>query len=327
VASTHTVRSTKGSYSTIMMMVFILFLTWIEMGQYFGGIIDHQFKVDNTLQKNLHINLDIVVGMPCNFIHTNVKDMTEDRFLASELLHYEGFSFWVPPGYKTGDDYEVSTPDLDEIMAEGIIAEFRDRGDVKDSAAPACHIYGTIPVNKVQGDFHITAKGYGYRDRSHVDLESLNFSHIISEFSFGEFYPYIHNPLDATVQLTQENLQSYQYYLSVVPTIYKKLGVEVDTNQYSTSLLKKTYSFENKGVPGIFFKYDFEPISLIVEDKRIAFTSFILRLATIYGGIIVFAKYLYKLFDKVIILIFGKRFASRGEEKKSGLLDEEHDDE
>ncbi|CCH41148.1 Endoplasmic reticulum-Golgi intermediate compartment protein 3 [Wickerhamomyces ciferrii] len=323
VASTHEVRSTKGSYSTIMMGLFILFLTWVEVGQFFGGEVDHQFRVDNKLQRDLRINLDIVVAMPCNFIHTNVKDLTDDRFLASELLHYEGFSFFIPPGYKTDENYDSNTPDLDEVMAQGIIAEFRDRGDAKDSGAPACHIYGSIPVNKVSGDFHITAQGYGYRgnSRSHVGIDGLNFTHIISEFSFGEFYPYIHNPLDATVQITKEHLQSYQYYLSVVPTVYKKLGVEIETNQYSTSLQKKLYSFENKGVPGLFFKYDFEPISLIVEDKRIPFSTFLVRLATIYGGIIVVAKFSYKLFDKALIYFFGKRFASRGEEKKGSLLD------
>lgn len=310
-----------------MLGLFVLFLTYVELGQFFGGEIDHQFKVDNTVQKDLRINMDIVVAMPCNFIHTNVKDLTEDRFLASELLHYEGFSFFVPEGYRRDDNYDVSTPDLDKVMAEGIVAEFRDRGDAKDSGAPACHIYGSIPVNKVQGDFHITAKGYGYRDRSHVGIESLNFSHVISEFSFGEFYPYIHNPLDATVKLTEEHLQSYQYYLNVVPTQYKKLGVEIDTNQYSTSLLKKQYTLEKKGVPGIFFKYDFEPISLIVEDKRIPFVSFLIRLATIYGGLIIVAKYLYKTFDKVLILLFGKKFAARGEEKKASLLDDYDDDE
>lgn len=298
------------------------------MGQFFGGVVDHQFRVDNTLNKDLRINMDIVVGMPCNFIHTNVKDMTEDRFLAAELLHYEGFTFWIPPGYRQWEDgYDSAERDLDEVMAEGIVAEFRDRGDAKDSGAPACHIYGSIPVNKVSGDFHITAKGYGYRDRSHVALESLNFSHVIHEFSFGEFYPYIHNPLDTTAKVTEENLQSYQYNLNVVPTIYKKLGVEIDTNQYSTSLQKRVYSFENRGVPGIFFKYDFEPVSLIVEDKRIPFITFLVRLATIYGGIIVLAKYLFKLSDKLLIALFGKKFASRGEEKSSSLLDAEYDDE
>ncbi|KAH3679839.1 hypothetical protein WICMUC_000582 [Wickerhamomyces mucosus] len=296
--------------------------------QFFGGEVDHQFHVDNVVDSTLLINLDLMINMPCKFIHTNVQDNTDDRFLASELLKYEGFRFFIPPSYKLNDHNSIETPDLDEIMAEGIVAQFQDRGDSKDSIAPACHIYGTIPVNKVSGDLHFTAKGYGYRDfdRTRLGVEQLNFTHIINEFSFGEFYPYIHNPLDATAQVTEENLQSYEYYLNVVPTLYKKLGVEIKTNQYSVSLQKKLYSWENRGVPGIFLKYDFDPINLVVEDKRISFFNFIIRLATIYGGIIVTARWGYKLLDKTLILLFGKKFASRGEEKLAGLLDDNEDE-
>ena len=65
--------------------------------------------------------------------------------------------------------------------------------------------FGSIPVNQVRGDFRITGKGFGYRDRLHVPFESLNFSHVIQEFSFGEFYPYLNNPLDATGRLLKKD--------------------------------------------------------------------------------------------------------------------------
>lgn len=319
-------RSERGGISTIVTIFCVLFLTWVEVGQFFGGEIDHQFQVDNSVGRDLNINVDILVAMPCNFIHTNVKDITDDRFLASELLKYEGFPFFIPPSYKINVDEPLGTPDLDEIMAEGVIAEFRDRGDFKDSGLPACHIYGNIPVNRVSGDFHITAKGFGYRnrDRAHVDMNSLNFTHVISELSFGEFYPYINNPLDFTAKVTEENLQGFNYHITVVPTIYKKLGVEIATNQFAVSSQDRVYSWQQRGgVPGISFKYDFEPITLIVEDRRIGFTTFIVRLATIYGGIIVLAKWGYKFFDKLLIFAFGKKYASRGEEKTASLLDAE----
>lgn len=327
MASTHTVRSTRGSYNTIFTFLCLLFLTWAEIGSFFGGRIDHQFVVDNTVSQNLTINVDILIAMPCNFLHTNVRDLTDDRFLAAEALKYEGFSFFIPPSYRVNDDKSVTTPDLNEIMAEGIVAQFMDRGDHKQSGHPACHIYGSIPVTKVSGDFHITAKGYGYRDRAHVDIEALNFTHVISEFSFGQFYPYINNPLDATARVTETNLDAFTYYLTVVPTKYHKLGAEVDTNQYSMSLQKKTYSLENRGIPGIFFKYDFEPITMIVEDKRIPFLQWLVRLATIYGGVIVAAQWSMKALDNLLILFYGKKFASRGSEKSSSLLDGDKNDE
>jgi hypothetical protein len=40
------------------------------------------------------------------------------------------------------------------------------RGDVPN----ACRIYGSLEGNKVQGDFHITARGHGYREvGAHLD--------------------------------------------------------------------------------------------------------------------------------------------------------------
>lgn len=43
------------------------------------------------------------------------------------------------------------------------------RGDQVD----ACRIYGSLEGNKVQGDFHITARGHGYQDTgTHLDHKS-----------------------------------------------------------------------------------------------------------------------------------------------------------
>ncbi|CEP20587.1 unnamed protein product [Cyberlindnera jadinii] len=307
-----------------MTFLLLLFLTWVEIGSFFGGEVDHQFHVDNTVSRNMTINLDILVAMPCNFIQTNVRDLTYDRFLAAEKLQYEGMSFFLPHGYQVNSERHIVTPELDEIMAEGIRAEFLRRESTGHNlGSPACHIFGSIPVNRVAGDFHITAKGFGYRDRTQVQVESLNFTHVISEFSFGDFYPYIDNPLDATAKTTEENLKSYTYFLTVVPTVYKKLGVAVNTNQYSVGVQEKTYTVENRGPPGIFFKYDFEPLLLVVEDQRMSFTTFLVRLATIYGGIIVCAQWMNKFVEKMLLVLFGKRYASRGLEKSASLLDDD----
>lgn len=320
IEAQHTVRSNRGSLSTFVTFFLLLFLTWVEVGSFFGGRTVHQFHVDPAVNKNMTINIDLLVAMPCNSLQTNVRDITDDRLMAAEKLQYVGMSFFVPAGYR--DAKEIVTPGLDEIMAEGIKAEFMRAAERTTDGAPACHIFGSIPVNRVAGDFHITAKGFGYKDRSHVPLESLNFSHAVSEFSFGDFFPYINNPLDATVKITEENRQSYSYFLTVVPTVYKKLGAEISTNQYSLSLLEKTYNKENKGIPGIFFKYDFEPILLSVVDDRMGFLTFLVRLATIYGGIIVCAQWGNKALDKLLVALLGKRYASRGSEKAPVLLDE-----
>ncbi|KAG7910987.1 hypothetical protein KL906_001367 [Ogataea polymorpha] len=255
--------------------------------------------------------------MPCNFIHTNVRDATDDRFLAAELLNYQGTVFNVPRWYEQSNK-KITTPELEDVLGRSLQASFSHQGAHFDEGAPACRIYGAIPVNRVKGELHITGKGYGYRDRTHTPVEALNFTHAVTEFSFGEFFPYLDNPLDMTIKTTDENIHTFKYQLNVVPTLYRKLGVEIDTNQYSLSLSESS----GKYVPGIFFQYDFEPIKMVIEETRLSFWQFVVRLATIIGGIMVIARWLYKFVDKMVVVTMGKEFAKRGEEKKEGgLLD------
>ena len=89
------------------------------------------------------------------------------------------------------------------------------RGAVQNQ--DACRIFGALEIHKCQGDFHITARGHGYQSfgAEHLDHNSMalldalltkeiNFTHIIDEFSFGEYFPNIHNPLDDTVESTDD---------------------------------------------------------------------------------------------------------------------------
>lgn len=332
VDSQHTVRSSRGGFSTLVTIVCGLLILWIEVGGFLGGYVDHQFTIDEKVRSDLSLNLDMLVAMPCEFIHTNVKDITDDRFLAGELLNFEGTNFFLPGGFAiNSQNDEHDTPDLDEIMQESLRAEFRVAGARANEGAPACHIFGSIPVNQVKGDFHITGKGFGYFDRLNVPYEALNFSHVISEFSYGEFFPFIDNPLDFTGKVTDEKLQAYKYFSKVVPTVYEKLGVVIDTNQYSLTEQHNAYSIgpsgRPNGIPGIYFKYDFEPIKLIITEKRLPFIQFVSRLATIIGGLLVLAGYVYRLYDKLLKILFGKRYANRDTEKlRGGLLDSEKPD-
>ncbi len=323
VDNQHAVRSSRGGLSTILLLFVVLFIIYVEIGDWIDGAVYKTFSVDNSFSDTLQINLDILVAMPCNYIHTNVLDLTRDRTLAADYLTYEGMNFFVPPNYLLNSQHDIVTPDMDQVMRESLRAEFRAGASDPHSGAPACHIYGIIPVTKVAGDFHITAKGYAYRDfRSNIPQQALNFSHVVTELSFGEFFPYLQNPLDFTAKTTPNNVHSFQYYLSAVPTTYKRLGIEIDTYQYAITEQEKVFDSAGFGrVPGIFFKYDFEPIKLQIEDKRIEFTNFVVRLVTVCGGLIICFGWLYKGVDKLLVLVFGKKFAFRGQEKAPTFLD------
>ncbi|VEU21186.1 DEKNAAC102105 [Brettanomyces naardenensis] len=319
VPPSNQIRSTRGSFASIGMYVFLFFLFWVEVGGYLDGFIDHQFTVDDVIRKDLKLNMDIAVAMPCKLLNADVRDATNDRLMAAEKLNFEGIPDRIPLWYFENKK-KVYTPKLEDVLANSMEARFFSEGEHVNEDLPFCRIYGTIPINRVKGDFHITAKGYGYASTTFTPKESLNFTHFISEFSFGDFYPYLDNPLDMTYQVTDENWHSYHYKLDIVPTMYKKLGLEIDTSQYSMSM----FDTAGKHMPGIFVRYDFEPIKMIVAERRLSFWHFVVRLVTIMGGIWIVAMWVYRGSEKALGTILGREFVKRGEEKKEGgLLDGE----
>lgn len=311
------VGSVRGSYTTFLTYFFILFMLWVDIGGRLDGYIDHQFSVDDKIREKIDLNVDIIVAMPCKYLDANVRDVTEDRIMAEELLNFEGVR--VPPYFwtMTPEKKEIRSFDIDSVLQNSLEADYIGQGRRVNVDLPACRISGTIPINRVQGDFHITAEGYGYLGSNIADESDLNLTHMINEFSFGTFYPYIDNSLDRTSQSTDHKRHTFHYNLKVIPSVFGRLGLEVETTQYSVQM----YETDDKYVPGIFFKYDFEPIKMSMIEKRLSFMQFLIRVATIVGGLWVIASWLYRVSEKLIVLVMGEEYARRGEEKKGGLLD------
>lgn len=82
---------------------------------------------------------------------------------------------------------------------------------------PSCRIVGSIELNKVQGNFHITTFGHGYfGPHTYViyvslldvirDHDKMNFTHRIDRLQFGIDYPGLMNPLDKTYQVAHEGI-------------------------------------------------------------------------------------------------------------------------
>lgn len=119
--------------------------------------------------------------------------------------------------------------------------------------------------------------------------------------SFGPFYPSLENPLDMTIATTEWHFYKFQYYLSIVPTIYttnlKKIigslgpghrtstSDTVITNQYAVT--EQSYPVGEASVPGIFFKYDIEPILLLVSEESSSLFALLVRLVNVVSGVLV----------------------------------------
>ncbi|GMM29698.1 Erv41 protein [Martiniozyma asiatica (nom. inval.)] len=313
------VRSDRGGFSSLLTYFFLIFMIWVEIGGYFDGYIDYQFSVDDKIRETVTLNVDIIVAMPCKYLDANCRDETNDRFLAEEILNFEGMLPNIPE-YFFAKENQVKSQNIDQAFGKAMEADFIEKGVRRNVDLPFCRITGTLPINRLRGDFHITAENYGYFGKNQIEKEKLNFSHYISEFSFGTFYPMMENNLDMTYKKTDDSGHTFHYSLKVVPTVYKKLGAEVDTNQYSVNFFETS----DRYAPGIFIKYEFDPIKMRIVEQRISFWSFLIKVITIIGSLWVVAQWAYKGMDKLIYIVLGEKFARRGEEKKEGgLLDED----
>jgi len=70
-------------------------------------------------------------------------------------------------------------------------------------------------------------------------------------------------------------------------------GRSVLTNQYAVT--EQSRHVSQFSVPGIFFKYDIEPLRITVNEERTKFTLFAMRVVNIVGGVLVGGNWMYKL--------------------------------
>ncbi len=129
------------------------------------------------MSHQLQINLDAIIAMRCEDLHINVQDASGDRILAGDTLSRNPTSwrYWTDPKrLKTQlvnkDRAEREELELEDTHVGHVLGEVR-RGAKKFPKTPsvprghvadACRVFGSLEGNKVQGDFHITARGHGY---------------------------------------------------------------------------------------------------------------------------------------------------------------------
>lgn len=157
-----------------------------------------------------------------------------------------------------------------------------------------CLVTGHLEVNKVAGNFHF-APGKSFQQH-HVHVHDLqpfgstqfNLSHHIRHLSFGHEYPGIKHPLDDTYISAEDAGSMYQYFVKIVPTMYRKLNGEVvRTNQFSVTKHKRVIrqvSGEH-GLPGVFVLYEFSPMVVQYTESRRSFMHFLTGVCAIVGGI------------------------------------------
>ena len=124
-------------------------------------------------------------------------------------------------------------------------------------------------------------------------FEQFNVSHTVNQLSFGPYMrPHvreslnIESQLDGAVRTVTDGYGMFQYYLQVVPTVFRFLnGTTIETFQYSvTEHTRHVDPGSNRGLPGVFFFYEVSALHVEIEEYRRGWTHFFTGVCAAVGG-------------------------------------------
>jgi len=180
----------------------------------------------------------------------------------------------------------------------GTITQCRKQKSSHDEAGEGCNVHGIVALSSGGGDLHM-APGHELEHfgkkvvyDSLADLiteafETFNVSHTVNMLRFGEEFPGHIHQLDGHHKMIEDAYGMYQYYIKIVPTLYKFLnGTSIQTNQYSvTEHMRHVSPTSNKGLPGVFFFYEVSALHVEIEEYRQGWIRFLTSVAAVIGGV------------------------------------------
>ncbi|KAF9072544.1 endoplasmic reticulum vesicle transporter-domain-containing protein [Rhodocollybia butyracea] len=305
IPSTYKSRSESRGFMTVFVCLLAFLLMLNDIGEFIWGWPDYEFNVDKDTSSFMNINVDLVVNMPCRYISVDLRDAIGDRlFLSGSGLRRDGRTLshaFCDSGHSAISEIRGL---FDTLLRRTSRAEIAPTYSHPPHPS-ACRVYGTIEVKKVTANLHITTLGHGYASREHVNHNLMNLSHVITEFSFGPFFPEIAQPLDYSFELATDPFIAYQYFLHVVPTTYiAPRSDPLHTHQYSVTHYTRVME-HNQGTPGIFFKFDLDPMSLTIHQRTTTFTQLLIRCVGVIGGVFVCMSYAIRITSHAVKVVTG----------------------
>ena len=256
------------------------------------------------MHSQLKLVFDITVAMPCDYLGADVVDAAGSSKSLIQRIHKQPTVFELTPEQEKWlrDKQDIIKQHEGMRLLRDVMLESKSRRHVpfperKDPPHPptSCRIHGHIEVNKVAGNFHITAGQAVPHPQGHAHLSAfvpshlLNFSHRIDVFGFGISTSGIVEPLEGTYAISNDRNRLFQYYLQIVPTILDLRGGRMTTNQYSVTERNRSidHSSGSHGLPGIFFKYEIYPLMVLMKEVDKSLVMFFVRLCAVVGGVFV----------------------------------------
>lgn len=198
-----------------------------------------------------------------------------------------------------------------------VIAQCANAVRASEEDGEGCHVHGYVALSTGGGDLHFAPDRNWEREGSKaangdsmftaqgfIDLgaimkmfdeayEQFNVSHTINHLSFGQHMSpkqrrvlNLSCQLDGAVRTVTDGYGMFQYYLQVVPTVYKFLnGTVVETFQYSvTEHTRHVDPGSGRGLPGVFFFYEVSALHVEFEEVRRGWTQFFTGVCAAVGG-------------------------------------------
>lgn len=330
--------TTTGGTVSVISHILMIWLIVMEAMYYMETKFTYTFTPDTAFTEKLKINVDITVAMPCKFVGADVLDMTGEQVMTFGELELEDTWWTLDPeqqihfeGVQRVNSYlRDQFHSIHELLWRSgytnIFGDMPQRRFFPNTMKDACRLTGSLGINKVAGNFHITAGKTIPLPRGHAHLavfmddKDYNFTHRINKFSFGEPAPGIIHPLEGDEQIADKNHMTYQYFVTVVPTIVNTYSHRGSSFQYSVAEQAREISHEKNshGTPGIFFKYDTSALKVEVLEHHESVIAFLTRLCGVIGGVFTCSGMINR-----IISIFVNCFTCRYFKKSSKIIVEE----
>ncbi|XP_066584287.1 endoplasmic reticulum-Golgi intermediate compartment protein 2 [Prorops nasuta] len=300
-------KTAVGGTFSIFTIVIIVYLIIAETNYFLDSRLQFKFEPDTDYDEKVKINIDVTIAMPCSTIGADVLDSTNQNLLAFDTLEEEETWWELTPNQRSHfdalkhmnsylrEEYHAIHELLWKSNQIALSSEMPTRFQAPDYPPDACRIHGSLNVNKVAGNFHITAGKSLSLPRGHIHISAFmtdrdyNFTHRINKFSFGIPSPGIVHPLEGDEKIAPDNMMLYQYFIEVVPTDIRMLMSSSKTYQYSVKDHQRPIDHQkgSHGIPGIFFKYDMSALKIKVTQERDTIFQFLVKLCATIGGIFV----------------------------------------
>jgi len=275
-----------------------------------------QDDADDKLKVNFDVSFP---SLPCMVLSVDIQDsmqrhvMDVETNVLKERLDRAGKVIGV---YSHDNQNQESEAYGHSHGAGAHVVKEKEAQDMKEEG---CRVSGFLSLNKVPGNFHVSAHGQLSLISKYLQ-NKVNASHTIHSLWVGstripQEAPGTRQPLDGVSQVASKvdsvkGFTSFEYYLDLVPTVYKKLdGSEVHTYQMTATNMEVV---NIRQISALWFRYSLSPIVVEYTEQRNSFLHFVTYSCAIVGGVFTVAGLISSVIDRSVCLLQKKSLGKLG---------------